>query len=237
MFYSQEKEIPNFRMNVMSNPFIVNYQERLLSGKVLKALDKWSAGKRYNPTRLTPKEMNDIGLCYWYGYIVPLDYVKAVKWYKKAAALKYPTAEVNLYTCYSGATGVMRDIGEALVWLRKSAKHGDAKAQYILAERYNSGEDIRRNRRIANIWYQKAIDSAIAQEDLLTLNQLGVTLYYGNGRMDKDEDAAIQLFEKAATLKYPLSILWLIVIYKEKHDFWMGEYQNAPHKISEMNIS
>ena len=86
-------------MGIMNTPFVVNYQEHQLSDKVLQALEKWSAGKRYSPKGLTPKEMNDIGLCYWYGYIVSLDYAKAVKWYKKAAVLKYPTAEVNLYTC------------------------------------------------------------------------------------------------------------------------------------------
>lgn len=129
------------------------YLEMKFSPKVIKSLEKLRDGNEVNISRFTSKELNDIGLCYWYGHIVPLNYKEAVKWYIKSANKRCAKAEFNLYVCYNKGTGVARDMEKAMFWLKKAAKHNDSGAQDILATHYLLGTNIKRNRSYANIWF------------------------------------------------------------------------------------
>ena len=98
------------------------YLEMKFSPKVIKTLEKLRDGQEVNISRFTSKELNDIGLCYWYGHIVPLNYKEAVNWYIKSANKKCVKAEFNLYVCYNKGTGVAHDIDKAMYWLKKAAE-------------------------------------------------------------------------------------------------------------------
>lgn len=219
------------KKNCISTRFL----EIIISPKALEAVERLKDGLSVNTLHLTRNELNDIGLCYWYGHIVPLDYEKSVKWYLMSARKKYKGAELNLYRCYRWGTGFTPDMQEALFWLRKAAKHNSASAQSYLAEHYYDGLGVRKNRRYAKLWYAKAIANAFKEESASTLNVLGGRFYQGNYGFKVDKEMAIKCFEKAAELQLSLSIHWLICIYvrdgnKEKAEYWMEKYKKCPNK-------
>lgn len=71
--------------------------EQKISLKTKRVLEKLLEGSSVDMDDYTPKVQNEVGLCYWYGHIVPLDYKEAVKWYRASAEKKHKTAEFNLY--------------------------------------------------------------------------------------------------------------------------------------------
>jgi TPR repeat protein len=203
--------------------------------RVISVLKKLKDGLTVNNKRLTGKEMNIVGLCYWYGHIVPLDYVEAVKWYMTAAGKRCNRAEHNLFTCYSQGTGVSPNIEDALYWLKRSAKHNDAAAQEILGEYYYDGEYIKRNRRYAKIWFEKSLKNAFNNEDPVILNDLGAKYYQGEYGFLEDRSMAIKCWEKAAEKGLYLPIAWLINNYIDesnivKVEYWMKKYNNCVQK-------
>lgn len=200
-----------------------------IPAKIIKLIELLRDGIAVDTKRLTGKDMNQIGLCYWYGHIVPLDYEKAVKWYMASAEKRYCGAEHNLFICYRGGTGVAISMEAAFYWLKRAAKHHDAAAQNFLGEYYYEGKLVKRNRRYAKIWFSKSMTNAFKNVDSVTLNDLGAKYYKGEYGFPKDRNMAIKCFEKAAEEKLYLSIAWLITIYiddynREKADFWMKEY-------------
>jgi TPR repeat protein len=196
-----------------------------LPPKIIKTVEKLRDGRSLGKTLFTGKELNAIGLCYWYGHIVKTDYAEAVKWYLAADAKRYRTAAFNLYVCYNNGMGVDEDGKQALYWLRKAARHNDAGAQNILAECYYTGGFVRRNRRLAKLWFQKSLDNALKGNIEVTLNDFGAKYYLGRYGFEKDKEKAMMFFEKAANKGYCLSICWLMSIYidednREKVEYW-----------------
>lgn len=210
-------------------PYLV---ELTFSEKVIHALERLRDGKRVLKKRFSPKEMNDIGLCYWNGHIVPLDYKKAMKWYKCSALQGHDVAEFNLYVCYDKGTGVNKDPQKALEWLKKAAKHGYPNAQDILAELYYKGEIVRKNRRWAHYWFDKSEKSAVEGDHEVTLNSLGMRYLFGICDTPIDIEKAIDYFEKAGELGLPLSMSFLLSIYikmgnVEKVEYWMDKLRKC----------
>ena len=219
-------------MSMKNKVFAPCYLEMKFSPKVIKSLEKLRDGNEVNISRFTSKELNDIGLCYWYGHIVPLNYKEAVKWYIKSANKRCAKAEFNLYVCYNKGTGVAHDIDKAMYWLKKAAKHNDAGAQDILGTHYFLGTNIKRNRRYAKIWFNKALDNALKDEDAVTLNVIGVRYYRGGYDYPLDREMAIKCLTPAAKQGFPLSIVWLMQIFiddkdDDKVDYWMEEYRKC----------
>ena len=73
-------------------------------------------------------------LCYWFGAGVPLDYVEAAKWYRKAAEQGDATAQFALATCYQFGEGVPQDSVEAAKLYRLAADQGNWEAKLLLGE-------------------------------------------------------------------------------------------------------
>ena len=139
--------------------------EMKISLKTKRVLEKLLEGCSVDMDDYTPKEQNEVGLCYWYGHIVPLNYEEAVKWYKVSAEKKHKTAEFNLYVCYSNGTGVEIDWDEAMYWLCEAAEHNDARAQLILAENYYYGRGIVQNYQNAALWFKKSYSNAFKHKN------------------------------------------------------------------------
>lgn len=208
---------------------------------VIKTVEKLQKGLRVNMSRLTAKEMNGVGLCYWYGHHIYLNYEEAVKWYKASAAKRCGKAEFNLYICYEKGTGVVKDMNEALLWLKKAAKHNDAGAQDILAQYYYDGIYVKKNRRHAELWFKKALDNAYKNDVAIILNDFGVKYYRGEYGFQQDKTMAIKCFEKAGELGLSLSIGWLITIYiedenTERVEYWMKKYRKCAKKYKFITI-
>ncbi len=210
-------------------PYMV---ELTFSEKVIRALERLRDGKRVSKKKLSPEEMNSIGLCYWEGHIVPLNYKKAVKWYEYSAQQGYKVAEFNLYVCYNKGTGVEKGPGKAIEWLRKAAKHGYSGAQDLLAECYFNGEMVKRNRHIARHWFNKVELSAVENEDVVALNSYGIRYLQGLYGTERDIQKAIFYFEKAGELGLVLSMSILLSIYinmrnVDKVEYWMDKLRNC----------
>lgn len=203
-----------------------------IPSRIKKLVRKLSDGYSINTKWLTGKEMNIIGLCYWYGHIVPLNYVEAVKWYMAAAEKRCSRAEHNLFICYSQGTGVSSNMKDALYWLKRSAKHNEAAAQVYLGEYYYDGEYVKRNHHYARIWFSKAIDNAFKTTDAIILNDLGEKYYQGEYGFPNDKSMAIKCFEKAAEKDLYLPIAWLVNIYIDEFnikevEFWRKKYNGC----------
>lgn len=61
--------------------------------------------------------------------IVPQSNVKAIYWYRKAAAQGYPPAETKLGGIYENGRGVPRNYATAAYWYHKAAAQGNAAAR------------------------------------------------------------------------------------------------------------
>jgi hypothetical protein len=70
-----------------------------------------------------------MGLAYDKGQGVGINYVEAVKWYRKAAEQNDGVAQLILGNCYRYGHGVAKDHAEALKCYRKAAEHGEASAE------------------------------------------------------------------------------------------------------------
>lgn len=198
--------------------------EKKISLKSKRVLEQLREGCSVDMDNYTPKEQNEVGLCYWYGHIVPLDYKEAVKWYRVSAEKKYKTAEFNLYVCYSKGTGVEIDWEKAMYWLCEAAEHNEARAQLILAENYYYGRGIVRNHQKAAHWFKKSYSNAFKSEDSVTLNSLGVNFHFGTCGFQDNQSEAIRCFVKASELKNEISIAWLIQMFMEESDVRMVKY-------------
>ena len=116
-----------------------------------------------------------LGLIYGNGLGMPVDYVEAVKWYRKAAEQGDANAQNNLGLMYKGGLGVTIDYLEASNWFRKSAEQGLAKAQFNLAEMYEE-RLIAENKTDALSWFRRAAEQGYipAQTRLAYCSEYGV---------------------------------------------------------------
>ena len=96
---------------------------------------------------------------YLSGLGVPKDYVKALSWLQKAAALGDGTAESQLGAMYLTGLGVPKDYVQALAWYRKAADQGDANAESQVGDSYYYGQGgVPQDYVQALVWYRKAAD-------------------------------------------------------------------------------
>jgi TPR repeat protein len=87
----------------------------------------------------SPEAMNRMGVLYATGTGVPKDYVAALAWYRRAAAVGSLGAMNNIATMYFHGLGVPQNYGETVKWLRQAVKEGDAAAQNRLGSLYDDG--------------------------------------------------------------------------------------------------
>ena len=69
----------------------------------------------------------NLGLMYYDGHGVPLDFEQAATWFTKAAEQDYAKAQYDLGAMYGIGKGVKRDYVQAYKWLNLCAAKGDAR--------------------------------------------------------------------------------------------------------------
>ena len=75
----------------------------------------------------------NLGAAYDHGRAgFPLDPVRAVAWYRRAAEAGLAEAQFNLAHCLATGNGTPRDDAEALAWMLKAAEQDLASAQYLV---------------------------------------------------------------------------------------------------------
>lgn len=80
-----------------------------------------------------------IGMLYWMGQYVPVDYAKSANWLVKAAEMGHAGAQGKLAFLYTRGLGVEQNYEKAFALLCKSAKQGDVDGQYNLGIFYLNG--------------------------------------------------------------------------------------------------
>ena len=127
------------------------------------------------------------------GKDMPQDYVKAAKWYERAARQGQGKSEFWLARLYDNGLGVKKNPTQGIKWLTKSAKHGYAEAQYFLGKRYQDGDGVPQNFTNAAKWYRDSANQGVpwAQFHLSRL-------YYNGDGLAQDRSEAYFWCEKAA---------------------------------------
>jgi TPR repeat protein len=69
----------------------------------------------------------NLGLMYYDGHGVPLDFAQAAEWFTKAAEQDYGKAQYDLGAMYGIGKGVKRDYVQAYKWLNLCAAKGDTR--------------------------------------------------------------------------------------------------------------
>ena len=86
------------------------------------------------------------------------DPVRAVSWYRRAAAAGLAEAQFNLAHCLATGSGTARDDAEALSWMLKAAEQGLSSAQFLAGVMLAEGIGTRADRARAQVWLQRAAD-------------------------------------------------------------------------------
>ncbi|KTD34840.1 TPR repeat protein [Legionella moravica] len=116
-----------------------------------------------------------------YQYDVKQDYLKALKYYRKAAAQQHESAISRIKTLqdeaeklYKQAMGLKCSTQE-VKYFESAAKLGHKNAQYFLASRYARGLYVEKNSSMAMKWYKKSADQGVkdAQFELAELLKKG----------------------------------------------------------------
>ena len=124
---------------------------------------------------------------------VPVDHVRAFKWFRRGAEAGSANAMVSLGRAYLSGQGTVRDAAEAEKWFKKAAKAGDADAECSLGTRYAEGAFGARDMCEAVKWWERAAEHG----DTVAMQNLGATYRDGDG-VDKDLYKAEEWFVRAA---------------------------------------
>ena len=88
---------------------------------------------------------------------------QAIYWYRKSAAMGYPSAQLVLGNSYHyGMNGLPKDYEQAFYWYKKSAKQGDTIGQSELGDCYYYGNGTPRSYKRAFYWYKKSAEQGVA---------------------------------------------------------------------------
>lgn len=100
-----------------------------------------------------------MGTAYDEGLGVEVDYVEAVRWYRRAAARNHVLGEHNLGNTYRDGRGVDIDHATAVKWWLRAARAGDATTRLRLGEAYEAGRGVARDLDRALSWYGQSAES------------------------------------------------------------------------------
>ena len=149
-----------------------------------------------------------LGLCYFNGKGIPLNYEEAAKWFRAAAKQGHAEAQYRLGECYYGGQGVPLNYEEAAKWFRAAAKQGHVAAQNRLAECYYSGKVVSWDYEEAAKWFRVAAKQGHAEAQC----RLGECYYDGKG-VPLDYEEAVKWFRAAAKQEHAAAQNYLGMCY------------------------
>ena len=136
----------------------------------------------------------NLGNLYRLGDGVHVDYMKAAKWLKKAAAAGDVQSQRILGRIYDlGGHGIAQNYQKAMYWYKKGALLGDGVCQNNVGKMYEKGQGVKTDYKEALWWYRKA-EKQNQETALLNLGNM-----YRTGRgVAKDYAEAVRCYEKSA---------------------------------------
>lgn len=147
---------------------------------------------------------------YVFGEGVPIDYVAALGWSRRSAALGSAEGENGVGTSYSLGQGVTQDKAEALKWYFKAPSHGNGKALASLARRFLYGEDVKKDEPLGLKYLQAAADNGRAAAQMV----LAVFTRDGSFGIAADPEKARLLFARAAETRCAPAQVHLASMYE-----------------------
>jgi TPR repeat protein len=183
--------------------------------EIAKAADKNTAeiesAYAKEAEQLSANELAETGDDYNFGRKdITIDYVRAVEFYKRAAAMGHIRAQYNLGWMYENGRGVTEDDKLAVDWFRKAAEQGYARAQYYLGVMYANGIGVTEDDKLAVDWYRKTAEQGVGPA------QINLGSMYADGRgVTKNEKLAVDWYRKAAEKGYAAAQFGLGIMYAD----------------------
>jgi TPR repeat protein len=164
-----------------------------------------------------PNAQCKLGGWYYKGDKFPKNYLKAFKWYQKAAEQGDANAQYHLGIMYTYGEGVLEDWSEGAKWFSKAAEQGNADAQCNLGYVYLNGRGLTQDFNEGVVWIKKAAERGhMASQNALAM------MYCGVGYVPKDYNEAVKWFKRAAEQGCITAQLNLAVIYYEGAKYYEG---------------
>ena len=136
---------------------------------------------------------NFLGKLYAYGFGVPQNFRRAIKWYKLSAEQGNADAQFALGMLYSYEASIPKDYPQTLKWITLAAEQGHAKAQTTLGGLYVSGAGVPKDYIHAHMWFNIAVSSG--QTDTIDLRDL-IAEDMTQEQIEKAQDLAEDCVEK-----------------------------------------
>lgn len=124
--------------------------------------------KETHENQKSAEDLYNLGCSYAQGDGVCKDCVRAVSYWRRAAAMGHAGAEYSLGNAYANGEGVEQDYTVAVKYWRRAAEQGHSGAQRCLGYAYVHGQGVMQDNAEALIWYGKAK----AQGDSLASKEL-----------------------------------------------------------------
>ncbi|MEK8020884.1 MAG: tetratricopeptide repeat protein, partial [Candidatus Parabeggiatoa sp.] len=182
----------------------------------------------------------NLGIAYLNGKGIAKDYEKAADWWRKAAEQGNANAQNNLGVAYEKGQGITQDYEIAVNWWGKAAKQGHISAQFNLAKIYDKQKNEAVQNKTSFEWLCQVAASLVSlnekidddttifepifdKDDVDYLNQqdnavtqvILALLYKTGNAVQKDEQQAFSLFQKAAQQQDILAQYCLGLAYME----------------------
>lgn len=133
-----------------------------------------------------------LGIMYYDGVGVTQDFIKALKYFEKAAEYT-DYAYLWIGRFYYGGKGVTQNYTKAFEYYKKAADVGIKESQHQIGEMYYNGKGVAQDYTKAFEYFKKAADKGLKE----SLTDIGLMYYYGEGR-PQDYIKAREYFKKAA---------------------------------------
>ncbi len=155
--------------------------------------------------------MLTLGTMYERGIGTPRSFVKALEWYRKAAAANLPEGYYNVGVCYEIGMGTTGNPTEAFNNFEKAAEQGLPQGLYKLASLYFTGNGTAKN----EPWGVELLGRAAAAGHAGAANDLGVIAFEGNYGQPKDLNKAFDWFTRSAEMGNGEAMKNLAVFYRD----------------------
>ncbi|KAL0239955.1 hypothetical protein GEMRC1_010063 [Eukaryota sp. GEM-RC1] len=155
--------------------------------------------------------MINSGMCL-YPSKVDVNATEVFMWFKKAADLGSSAGHLGLYRCYVKGIGVEKNTEEAFGHLQVAADMGHPEAMNFIGVTFSSlseGDDEALSQ--AAEYFKLSADGGCSH------GMVNMGFYHMKGRkVEKNEQKALEYFQKAVNLKNPHAVVHLINLYKTK---------------------
>ncbi|XP_016083811.1 protein sel-1 homolog 2 isoform X9 [Ornithorhynchus anatinus] len=160
-----------------------------------------------------------LGLLYFHGKGIPVNYVEAFKYFQKAAEKGWPNAQFQLGFMYYFGLGVWKDYKLAFKYFYLASQSGQPLAIYYLGEMYASGIGVLRSCQTAVEFYKGVCELGFWAEKFLTA-------YFAY--KDGDIDSSLVQYALLAEMGYEVAQSNTAFILESKSTKIIGEDQMYP---------